>query len=77
MTQEAEQEAVRQAWPTIKSLLESEVLTMIRINSNNANEAGALATAAVKLIDCIDARYSVLEPVSFRRSPALRTGIQQ
>ncbi len=78
MTQQTNEDAVKAAWPTIKELLEKEVINIIRKHATDSAEAGAIGTAAVRLIDSIDSRYG--EPIApaspIRRSPTLRTSIQ-
>ena len=72
--QETTDEAIRQAWPTIKQLLEGEVLASIRHLKDQPSEAGAVATAAVRLIDSIDSRYGEATPKPpSRRAAALKT----
>lgn len=50
------EEAIRKTWPTIKEILEKQVIEIIRGIKDDPLRAGAMASAGLQLIDSIDNR---------------------
>lgn len=68
-------EGMRTAWPTIRELLEKEVIYIIRQIKEDPLRAGAMASAGLALIDAIDSRIGVAPAAaqSHRVATPLRT----